>query len=103
MKLSRLVIAATVLAAGAVSLSTSAFAQAKEQFFPLLSYRTGPYAPNGTPWANGKQDYIKMVNARDGGINGVKITYEGMLRAPEGQARRDLVRSTSHRHHFCTD
>ena len=51
-------------------------AQAKEQFFPLLVYRTGPYAPNGTPWANGKQDYIKMVNARDGGINGVKITFE---------------------------
>jgi branched-chain amino acid transport system substrate-binding protein len=38
-------------------------AQAKEQFFPLLSYRTGPYAPNGTPWANGKQDYLKLVNA----------------------------------------
>ena len=76
MKLSRLVVAAAVVAAGAASLSTSAFAQAKEQFFPLLSYRTGPYAPNGTPWANGKQDYIKMVNARDGGINGVKISYE---------------------------
>ncbi|PIF75511.1 amino acid/amide ABC transporter substrate-binding protein (HAAT family) [Variovorax sp. 54] len=50
-------------------------AQAKEQFFPLLVYRTGPYAPNGTPWANGKQDYIKYVNAT-GGMNGVKITYE---------------------------
>ena len=56
--------------------AAGAFAQAKEQFFPLLSYRTGPYAPNGTPWANGKQDYLKMINARDGGINGVKITYE---------------------------
>ena len=53
-----------------------AVAQAKEQFFPLLVYRTGAYAPNGTPWANGKQDYIKMINARDGGINGVKITFE---------------------------
>jgi branched-chain amino acid transport system substrate-binding protein len=75
MKLSKLVIAAAV-AACASSLSTSAMAQAKEQFFPLLSYRTGPYAPNGTPWANGKQDYIKMINARDGGINGVKIAFE---------------------------
>lgn len=56
--------------------AAGAFAQAKEQFFPLLSYRTGPYAPNGTPWANGKQDYLKMINARDGGINGVKLTYE---------------------------
>src|SRR5574343_1579973 len=76
MKLSKIVIAAAVVAAGASSLSTSAIAQAKEQFFPLLSYRTGPYAPNGTPWANGKQDYIKLINARDGGINGVKLTFE---------------------------
>ncbi|MDQ2735051.1 MAG: ABC transporter substrate-binding protein [Pseudomonadota bacterium] len=50
--------------------------QAKEQFFPLLVYRTGAYAANGTPWADGKLDYLKMLNARDGGINGVKITYE---------------------------
>ncbi len=76
MKLSRLLIAAAVLAAGASALTTSAFAQAKEQFFPLLVYRTGAYAPNGTPWANGKQDYLKLVNARDGGVNGVKLTYE---------------------------
>jgi branched-chain amino acid transport system substrate-binding protein len=70
---------ATALAACATSAlvaASAAFAQAKEQFFPLLVYRTGPYAPNGTPWANGKQDYIKMINARDGGINGVKITWE---------------------------
>jgi len=73
MKLSRTLIAAAVVAAS--SIATSAFAQA-EQFFPLLSYRTGPYAPNGTPWANGKQDYLKMINARDGGINGVKLTWE---------------------------
>ena len=64
------------LAAATLAGSGAAFAQAKEQFFPLLVYRTGPYAPNGTPWANGKQDYIKMINARDGGINGVKITFE---------------------------
>ncbi|GAB3662359.1 ABC transporter substrate-binding protein [Ramlibacter alkalitolerans] len=68
----RSVLAAALLGAAAAG----AFAQAKEQFFPLLSYRTGPYAPNGTPWANGKQDYIKMINARDGGINGVKLTFE---------------------------
>ena len=77
MKIRSLILAMAALAAGATSLvSTSALAQAKEQFFPLLSYRTGPYAPNGVPWANGKQDYLKMVNARDGGINGVKLTYE---------------------------
>ena len=76
MKVRQLILAVAVVAAGASAVSTSAFAQAKEQFFPLLSYRTGPYAPNGTPWANGKQDYLKMVIARDGGINGVKLTYE---------------------------
>ena len=76
MKLSKLMIAATVAVAALSATTGTAWAQAKEQFFPLLSYRTGPYAPNGVPWANGKQDYIKMINARDGGINGVKLTYE---------------------------
>ena len=78
MNFKSLALAATVTAAGLSALATapSAYAQAKEQFFPLLAYRTGPYAPNGTPWANGKQDYIKMINARDGGVNGVKITFE---------------------------
>ena len=71
MKIRNLAAAALIAAIG-----STAFAQAKEQFFPLLSYRTGAYAPNGIPWANGKQDYLKLVNARDGGINGVKITFE---------------------------
>lgn len=48
---------------------------AEEQFFPVLVYRTGAYAANGTPWANGYIDYLKLTNAR-GGINGVKISYE---------------------------
>ena len=77
MNFKSIALTAAVLAAGlSALLPTAAVAQAKEQFFPLLVYRTGPYAPNGTPWANGKQDYIKMINARDGGINGVKITFE---------------------------
>ncbi|WP_374674783.1 ABC transporter substrate-binding protein [Ideonella sp.] len=77
-KLKTLTAAALVAVSGLAALATApaAHAQAKEQFFPLLVYRTGPYAPNGTPWANGKQDYIKMINARDGGVNGVKLTFE---------------------------
>ena len=66
-------IGAVVAASGV--LSTGALA-AGEQFFPGLTYRTGPYAPNGIPLANGVRDYYKLVNARDGGINGVKIVYE---------------------------
>ncbi len=77
MKIRDLILAVAALATAATALvATPVQAQAKEQFFPLLSYRTGPYAPNGIPWANGKQDYLKLINARDGGINGVKITFE---------------------------
>ena len=47
-----------------------------EQFIPLLVYRTGPYAPNGIPVANGYVDYLKLLNARDGGVNGVTIAWE---------------------------
>jgi branched-chain amino acid transport system substrate-binding protein len=43
---------------------------------PVLVYRTGPYAPNGVPWADGYVDYLKLVNERDGGVNGIKIAYE---------------------------
>ena len=62
-----------LLAAG---LSAALPAEADEQFVPLLTYRTGAYAPNGIPLANGQIDYFNMINARDGGINGVKITFE---------------------------
>ena len=75
MKFAHFTLAVAAAAAGLLG-STSALAQASEQFFPLLVYRTGPYAPNGTPWANGKLDYLKMIVARDGGIGGVKVGYE---------------------------
>ncbi len=52
-----------------------AFAQG-EQFIPVLSYRTGAYAVNGVPFANGTLDYLALLNERDGGINGVKIAWE---------------------------
>ena len=77
MKLRQLSLAASVLAAGlsGALVTSTAFAQAKEQFFPSLVYRTGAYAPNGVPFANGYADYLKLVNAR-GGINGVKVSFE---------------------------
>ena len=74
MKKSLLVLSA-LLASWGMGVVTQAQAQAKEQFVPVLSYRTGPYAPNGTPWANGFVEYLKLVNTK-GGINGVKIAYE---------------------------
>lgn len=64
-----------VLASVMATTAAGAFAQAKEQFFPALVYRTGAYAPNGVPFANGYSDYLKLVNAR-GGINGVQTLTE---------------------------
>ncbi len=60
MKLRQLALAVTVAAAGLSSalVSTVATAQTKEQFFPVLVYRTGAYAPNGVPFANGYVDYL---------------------------------------------
>ncbi|MGH8245154.1 MAG: ABC transporter substrate-binding protein, partial [Gammaproteobacteria bacterium] len=58
------------------SLAAAMPALAAEQFIPVLVYRSGPYAPNGVPFANGFVDYLNLVNARDGGINGVKIAFE---------------------------
>ena len=62
--------------AAAGSLVALPAAYAAEQFIPLLVYRSGPYAPNGIPFANGFVDYLNLVDIRDGGVNGVKITYE---------------------------
>ncbi len=77
MNLKSLAKSTALLAAGFAGLASmpSAYAQAKEQFFPLLVYRTGAYAPNGVPFANGMSDYMKLINAQ-GGINGVKIVTE---------------------------
>ena len=68
------------LAAGAMlslAASPAAAQPAKqEQFVPVLVYRTGAYAPNGVPWADGFVDYLSLVNERDGGVNGVRIAFE---------------------------
>lgn len=68
----------TIAAAAVACLASTAAvqAQAQEQFVPLLVYRTGQFAPLGIPWGDGKQDYLKLINARDGGVNGVKLAYE---------------------------
>jgi len=56
-----------VAAMGAPFAATPALA---DLVFPSLSYRTGPYAANGIPFADGYEDYFKLINARDGGIGG---------------------------------
>jgi branched-chain amino acid transport system substrate-binding protein len=47
----------------------------QEQYFPLQSYRVGPYAAGGTGFFGGFIDYLQLVNARDNGVGGVKFTW----------------------------
>ncbi|KAB7613855.1 ABC transporter substrate-binding protein [Amylibacter sp. SFDW26] len=61
----------TKLAAAAVAASIAATPVLADLVFPSLDYRTGPYAANGIPFADGYADYFTLVNARDGGIGGV--------------------------------
>jgi len=76
MKLKSIIMAAALCAAALGSLVTAPAAAADTvQFFPSLTGRTGPVAPNATPFANGFADYMKLVNVR-GGINGVKTLVE---------------------------
>ena len=44
-----------------------------ELTFTSLSYRTGPYAAGGIPFADGYADYFTLLNERDGGINGEPV------------------------------
>ena len=67
--------ALAIAALGGIAGAPAVQAQTQEQFIPLLVYRTGQFAPLGIPWADGKQDYLKLVNAK-GGVNGVKIAFE---------------------------
>ncbi|MEO0680635.1 MAG: ABC transporter substrate-binding protein [Pseudomonadota bacterium] len=66
MKMSRLALAA----AAAMAAATPALA---DLVVPALNYRTGPYAPNGIPYADGFSDYMTLLNERDGGIGGVPV------------------------------
>jgi len=59
----------------AATLATAGVAQADEQYFPLQSYRVGPYAAGGTGFFGGFIDYMNLVNMHDGGVNGVKLTW----------------------------
>src|SRR5262245_22878318 len=68
--------AVAIAVASALGAVQEVSAQANEIFIPVLVYRTGAYAPNGVPWADGFVDYLKLVNARDGGVGGMKLVWE---------------------------
>ncbi|WP_288449171.1 ABC transporter substrate-binding protein [uncultured Pseudomonas sp.] len=70
--LKRHLLGSLVLALGLTSLGP--VQAAGEQYFPLQSYRVGPYAAGGTGFFGGFIDYMKYVNA-NGGVNGVKLVW----------------------------
>ncbi|MDF3833325.1 ABC transporter substrate-binding protein [Cupriavidus basilensis] len=72
--LNRVAALASLTLAFATGLAPQAHA-AGEEYFPLQSYRVGPYAAGGTGFFGGFIDYLRLVNTRDGGVNGVKLTW----------------------------
>ena len=54
----------------------TALAAAGEQFIPVLAVREGALRSFYIPQANGFIDYVTLLNARDGGINGVTLVWE---------------------------
>ena len=63
----------------AIAIATTTVASetnAESLYVPNLTYRSGPFAPNGIPFANGSRDYVEMLNKRDGGLDGVELIYE---------------------------
>ncbi|MDI6835781.1 MAG: ABC transporter substrate-binding protein, partial [Rhizobiaceae bacterium] len=57
----------------AATMLMSSMPASADLIVPNLSYRTGPYAPGGIPYADGFNDYFTLLNERDGGIGGEKI------------------------------
>jgi branched-chain amino acid transport system substrate-binding protein len=75
MQMRRTSIAIAALALAGAGFTGSAVGQ-NEQFIPANFYWVGPYAPGGSGIAGGMIDYFQLLNDRDGGINGVKLTWE---------------------------
>src|SRR5450830_249787 len=70
-----LLIAAGLLAGLSAPLAP-VLAQTSDQFIAIPSYRVGPYGGNGQSYYGGYVDYLNYVNLKEGGINGVKLSWE---------------------------
>jgi branched-chain amino acid transport system substrate-binding protein len=67
---------ALLSAAGGALVPAAAPAQEGTQFIGITGYRVGPYGANGAAFFSGFIDYLTLVNERDGGVNGVKLSWE---------------------------
>ena len=91
--LKKLVLGAAALAVASTMHVSTSFAE-DTLYVPSLSYRTGPFAAGGTPFANGYADYFNMLNARDGGIGGAKVVVEECETAYNAQKGVECYEST---------
>jgi branched-chain amino acid transport system substrate-binding protein len=74
MRLKHLALGLAVATAACAAVAT---AQAEDGIYvPLFSYRTGPYSGAGAAIFNGMQDYLTMLNERDGGVGGARLIIE---------------------------
>lgn len=70
------VLAILAAIAGGFALQPAAAQQAGTQFIGITGYRVGPYGANGAAFFSGFIDYLNLANERDGGVNGVKLSWE---------------------------
>ena len=73
--LRRLAFAAFAFTLAPLTLAASA-EEAKQQYFPLATFRVGAYASSGIPVWAGEIDYFRYINEVEGGINGVKLFWD---------------------------
>ncbi|MCS6766688.1 MAG: ABC transporter substrate-binding protein [Candidatus Protistobacter heckmanni] len=76
MKTLKQIALASISALALLAPAGQALAQANDQFVVLPSYRGGPYGANGQSFYGGFVDYLNYVNMKEGGINGVKLSWE---------------------------
>ena len=62
--------------AAARAVETTPGPDSDKQFFPIASFRVGPYAAAATSIWAGRIDYYRYINEVEGGINGVPIVWE---------------------------
>ena len=66
--------------------------------YGACSDRDGPFAAAAAPVADGLRDYLAMINARDGGVNGIALVYEECdagFAAEDSAACYDKARATA--------
>ena len=66
---------ALILLSGMVLPGQALAEDEKTQFFPILAYRTGPFAAGGSGFSSGIEDFFELRNLQ-GGVNGIKYSWE---------------------------